>query len=81
MRDYILDNSDIIVSLQRTGYAHTCSRCERGMYVKKPSGLCVWCYNALQDEHREPRIVRSVERREAAPAEPAARTLTAAAAH
>ena len=31
--------------------------------MQHASGLCVWCYNALQQE-RTPRIVRAVEKRE-----------------
>jgi hypothetical protein len=70
MRDYILDNADIILTLQRSGYPHNCSRCERGLHVRHASGLCVWCYNELQERSRQPRLVRSVQKRD--PAEPAA---------
>jgi hypothetical protein len=64
MREYILDNADIILTLQRSGYPHNCSRCERGLHVQHASGLCVWCYNELQDRGRQPRITRSVEKRD-----------------
>ena len=79
-RNYLLSNADIILALLRAGYAHTCTRCERPIHVRHASGLCVWCFNGVADDHRPPLlpsavVVRTVEaaRRErpaAAPLEP-----------
>lgn len=62
-REYLLENADIILSLLRSGYAHNCPRCERGMHVTHGSGLCVWCYNEQRSEARAPQITRSVSKR------------------
>ena len=69
-RDYMLNNTDIILSLLRSGYAHNCPRCERGMHVAHGSGLCVWCYNEQRSANRAPQITRSVSKRR--PRRPAA---------
>jgi len=69
-REGLLDNADIVLTLQRSGYSHTCARCERGMHVRHASGLCVWCYNEQVARERLPRITRSTLRRDPDP-EPA----------
>jgi hypothetical protein len=70
-RDFMLDNADVILSLLRSGYAHNCPRCERGMHVAHGSGLCVWCYNEQRSAERAPQITRSVSKRR--PLRPAAK--------
>jgi hypothetical protein len=62
-RNYMLNNTDIILSLLRSGYAHNCPRCERGMHVAHGSGLCVWCYNEQRNAERTPQITCSVSKR------------------
>jgi hypothetical protein len=62
-RDYQLDNADIILSLLRSGYAHNCPRCERGMHVTHGSGLCVWCFNEQRSAARPAQITRTVSKR------------------
>lgn len=62
-RDYMLSNAQIVLSLLRSGYAHACPRCERGMHVRHASGLCVWCYNEQTASERKPKITRTVTRR------------------
>lgn len=65
-RNYMLSNADIVLSLLRLGYAHTCPRCERGMHVVHDSGLCVWCFNDQVETAREPRITHRVTKRRSA---------------
>ena len=67
-REFVLDNADIVLSLLRSGYSHTCARCERGMHVRYASGLCVWCYNEQMARERAPRITRSTIQRAPDPA-------------
>ena len=62
-RDYMLSNAQIALSLLRSGYAHSCPRCGRGMHVRHASGLCVWCYNEQSSAERKPQITRIVTRR------------------
>lgn len=66
-RDYILSNAQIVLSLLRSGYAHSCPRCGRGMHVRHASGLCVWCYNEQSTPERKPKITRTVTRRRPRP--------------
>ena len=62
-RDRVLSSAEIALSLLRSGYAHSCERCARGMHVRYASGLCVFCFNAQRDAEREPQLTRSVRKR------------------
>jgi hypothetical protein len=61
-RDYMLSNAQIVLTLLRSGYAHSCPRCGRGMHVRHASGLCVWCFNDQSSADRKPKITRTVTR-------------------